>query len=195
MKLVKLCTIIAFFGAPTGGLGAVRRRLRRVVPPGVRGRVVRDGRERGLHLRGLLAQGRRRPFGRGGGGPRRGERHRAVHQHVRRRAGPTVSARRHHCHLAKGARRATSQPSGGGGGGVPSAAAAASAGQLALPGKKTQDCIRTLFLFITLSLLVSSFQTCEPVCGLQDRVDLYSSGEGGLDANVGTTRDEEHKKS
>lgn len=42
-----------------GGLGAVWWRLRRVVPPGVRGRVVWNGRERGLHLHGLFAEGRR----------------------------------------------------------------------------------------------------------------------------------------
>ncbi len=72
-----------------GGLGAVRRRLRRVVPPGVRGRVVRDGRERRLHLRGLLPQGRRGERGRRGvdsGGGGRGERRRAGDVDVRRRA-------------------------------------------------------------------------------------------------------------
>lgn len=42
-----------------GGLGSVRWWLWWVVPPGVRGRVVRNGREWGLHLRGLLPQGRR----------------------------------------------------------------------------------------------------------------------------------------
>lgn len=54
-----------------GGLGAVRRRLRWVVPPGVRGRVVRNGRERGLHLHRLLPESRRGERGRhdrGGGG-------------------------------------------------------------------------------------------------------------------------------
>lgn len=53
-----------------GGLGPVRRRLRRVVPPGLRRRFLRDGRDRGLHLLGLL-----RESGRGGdrrGGERRG---------------------------------------------------------------------------------------------------------------------------
>lgn len=62
-----------------GGLGAVRRRLRRVVPPGVRWRYVRNGRKRGLRLHGLHRQGRRgglRGHGGGGGG---GERRSAVH--------------------------------------------------------------------------------------------------------------------
>lgn len=53
-----------------GGLGPVRRRLRRVVPPGLRRGLLRDGRGRGLHLPGLL-----RESGRGDdhqGGARRG---------------------------------------------------------------------------------------------------------------------------
>lgn len=82
-----------------GGLGAVRRRLRRVVPPSVRGCVVRDGRERGLHLHGLLAQGGRRGRGRGrrgdygGGGGGGGERGGAVDVHVQR-AKPAPVGRR-----------------------------------------------------------------------------------------------------
>lgn len=69
-----------------GGLGAVRRRLRRVVPPGVRGCVLRDGRERRLHLHGLLPEGRRGERGRRGvdcGGGGRGERRRAGDVDVR----------------------------------------------------------------------------------------------------------------
>lgn len=54
----------------------MRRWLRRVVSPGVRGSLLRDGRERGLHLRGLLPEGVRRrrdvrqSVRRGGGGRR-----------------------------------------------------------------------------------------------------------------------------
>lgn len=49
-----------------GGLGPVRRRLRRVVPPGVRGGFLRDGRDRGLHLLALLRESGRRGVRQGG---------------------------------------------------------------------------------------------------------------------------------
>lgn len=53
----------------------MRRRVRRVVPPSLRGRVLRNGRDRGLHLHGLLPEssgGRGEPHRGGGGGGGRG---------------------------------------------------------------------------------------------------------------------------
>lgn len=152
--------------ASPGGLGAVRRRLRRVVPPGVRGSVVRNGRERRLHLRGLLPEGRwhllRWRHSRRGSW--RGERHSAVHIHVRRRAEPAAGACRGL--LVSCALHVTPQPSS-----IPSAAAGASAGQLALKGKFPGLHLNTV-LFTKRSIL-ASFSTCKTVPDLQERTGLY----------------------
>lgn len=67
----------------TGWLGSVWWRLWRVVPPGLCGCVMRDGREWGLHLHGLLPEGCRwRNDRRGGVG---GERRCADNVNVRQR--------------------------------------------------------------------------------------------------------------
>lgn len=152
--------------APPGGLGAVRRRLRRVVPPGVRGSVVWNGRERRLHLRGLLPEGRRHllRWQLSRRGSRRGECHSAVHVHVRRRAEPAVGACRGL--LVSCALHVTPQPSS-----IPSAAAGASAGQLALKGKFPGLHLNTV-LFTKRSIL-ASFSTCETVPDLRERTGLY----------------------
>lgn len=113
-----------------GGLGAVRRRLRRVVPPGVRGRVLRNGWEWRLHLCGLFPEGRRsewrrrrRGGDRGGGGG--GERRCAGDVDVCRPAESTIDAR--HGLLVPRTLRLSSKPSNF----TSAAAARASAGQLA----------------------------------------------------------------
>lgn len=70
-----------------------------MVPPGVRGGVVRNGRKRGLHLRGLFPEGcrheRRRRGGDGSGGGDGRERGGPGHLHVhrRQRSGPASDAR------------------------------------------------------------------------------------------------------
>lgn len=124
-----------------GGLGAVRRRLRRVVSPGVRGRVVRDGRERRLHLRGLLPEGGRGERGRRRvdcGGGCRGERRRAgdVNVQRRQRAESAIVICCRHVVSSKPSIFTSAA----------TAAARASAGQLALK-KKTQP--RTEFEYCT----------------------------------------------
>lgn len=116
----------------------MRRRLRRVVPPGMRGRVVRDGRERRLHLRGLFPKGRwcerRRRRRRGHYRSRRRERCGAGDVDMRRRAESAVNA----CHdlLVSRALRHSSEPSN-----FTGAAARASAGQLALRNGLRLNCI------------------------------------------------------
>ena len=133
-----------------GGLGAMRRRLRRVVPPGVRRRVVRDGGERGLHLHGLLPEGDWRGRGDGGGGSGGGKRGVAGDVDVRRRrAEPALSGCNGRGVVVSRAIRHASKPSNfTSSSSSPSATAAAartSAGQLASKkrGIKTEFEYRT----------------------------------------------------
>lgn len=135
----------------------MRRRLRRVVPPGVRRRDVRNGRDRGLHLHGLHPQGRRGERGRrsddrggGGGGERRG----AVDVDVRR-AESAVGIRRGHVVSHALSSKPSSFTSA-------AAAARASAGQLAVK----QNCLGLRLNTVphTMSIkLVSRLVSSQPV--------------------------------
>lgn len=150
-----------------GGLGAVRRRLRRVVPPGVRGRFLRNGWEWRLHLCGLFPEGRRserrRRGDRGGGGG--GERRSAGDVDVCRRAESAVDAR--HGLLVPRTRRLSSKPSNF----TSAAAARASAGQLAL--KKNGLGLHLNTVSHTKPSIQASVSTCKTVQYLRDRIALF----------------------
>lgn len=103
-----------------------------MVPPGVRWRVVRDGRERGLHLRGLLPESRRGRRGRcgdGGRGGGRGERGGAGDIDVQRQRAESALVVGSRGFVVSRTIRLASKPSNFT---SSSAAAGASAGQLAL---------------------------------------------------------------